>query len=87
MYHSHPAQWPQFEAPRSTVLKTPMRFEIPASIVQATRTTIEVCAAVMAVIGFAGLMWLLVAGPGFLDGRSSTTEHGLQRTAVHQATR
>ena len=65
----------------------PRHFEVPALLVQATRTTVEVCAGVMAVIGFAGLMWLVVAGPGFLDGRSSTAEHGLQRAAVRQATR
>ena len=87
MYQSHPAQWRQFEASRSTGLKPLMRFDIPPSVVQAARTTIEVCAAMMAVVGFAGLMWLVVAGPGFLDGRSSTTEHGPQRTAMRQATR
>ena len=87
MYQSYPTQWRQFEAPHSTSFKMPKRFEIPASVAQATRTTVEVCAAVMAVIGFAGLMWLLVAGPGFLDGHSSTAEHGPQRTVVRQATR
>ncbi len=87
MYHSDAAQWPRLEAPRSTVLKMPRRFEVSASLVQAIRTTVEVCAAVLAVIGFAALMWLVVAGPGFLDGRSSTAEHGPQRTVVRQATR
>ena len=87
MYHSYPAQWSQFDAPRSTVFKAPRRLQVPASLVQAARTTVEVCAGVVAVVGFAGLMWLMVAGPGFLDGRSSTAEHGPQRTVVRQATR
>lgn len=37
---------------------------------------------VAAALGFAGAMWLLLAGPGFLDGRSSTVDHPAQRVAA-----
>ncbi len=87
MSHSHAVQWPRFETPRLTGFSMPVRIEVPASLIQAIRTTVEVGAAVTAVVGFAGVMWLLVAGPGFLDGRSSTVEHGPHQTVVRQAAR
>ena len=81
MSHSHAAQWSRYEA-----LHLP-RLEVPAHVIQAIRTVAQVGAGVAAVVGFAGVMWLVVAGPGFLDGRSSTIEHGPHRTAVRQAAR
>jgi cytochrome P450 len=87
MSHSHAAQWSRFEAPRLAGIGMPARFEVPAPLVQAIRTSAQVGAGVMAVVGFAGVMWLLVAGPGFLDGHSSTVEHGLHRAVVRQAAR
>lgn len=87
MSHSHATQWLRFEAPHLTGFSLPVRFEAPASLIQAIRTTVEVGAAAAAVVGFAGVMWLLVAGPGFLNGRSSTVEHAPHQTAMRQATR
>ncbi len=87
MSHSHAAQWSRFEAPRLTGFRMPAILEVPASLVQAIRTSVQVGAGVMAVVGFAGVMWLLVAGPGFLDGHSSTVEHGPHQAVVRQAAR
>ena len=42
-------------------------------------------AAVAAAAGFAGTMWLMLAGPGFLDGHSSTVDHAPQRVAARGA--
>ena len=81
MSHTHAAQWPRYEAPRLP------RLEMPVHIVQAVRTVAQVGAGVAAVVGFAGMMWLIVAGPGFLDGRSSTVEHTPHHALVRQAAR
>lgn len=81
MSHSYALQELRFDAPRL------IRLEVPESIVQAVRTFAGVGAAVAAAAGFAAVMWLLVAGPGFLGGRSSTLEHGPRQMAVRQATR
>lgn len=45
------------------------------------REVVQGAAAVAAAGSFAAAMWLLLAGPGFLDGRSSTVDHAPQRTA------
>ncbi len=46
------------------------------------RAVVWVCGRVAAALGFAGVMWLLLAGPGFLDGRSSTVDRPVQQAAV-----
>ena len=81
MSHSHAVQWSRYDAPRLP------RLEVPAHVIQVIRTAAQVGAGMAAVVGFAGVMWLVVAGPGFLDGRSSTVEHGPHRTLVRQAAR
>lgn len=81
MSHLYATQELRFDAPRL------IRLEVPASLVQAVRTSVGVGAAIAAAAGFAVMMWLLVAGPGFLSGRSSTLEHGPHQTAVRQAAR
>ena len=43
------------------------------------------CGRVAAALGFAGVMWLLLAGPGFLDGRSSTADRPAQHAAAQGA--
>ncbi len=70
------AQWSGFEMPR-LVHAAEM-----ARAADALRTLLCIGAQVAAAAGFAGVMWLLLAGPGFLDGRSSTVVHAPQRTAA-----
>lgn len=53
-----------------------------ARVVDRTRQVARTAARLAGAAGFAGLMWLLLAGPGFLDGRSSTVDH-----ARHPVTR
>jgi hypothetical protein len=80
------AQWSGFELPclvhanemarAADALRTILRV--------GTRVGVRVAAAA----GFAGAMWLLLAGPGFLDGRSSTVDHiSSQRTPARHAVR
>jgi len=80
------AQWSGFELPR---LVHPDEM---ARAADALRTTLQVGmrigARVAAAAGFGGVMWLLLAGPGFLDGRSSTVDHtSSQRTPARHAVR
>ena len=56
-------------------------------IIARTRAVARGCGRVAAALGFAGVMWLLLAGPGFLDGRSSTADHPVQHVAVRSAGR
>ena len=49
------------------------------------RSAARICAQVLATAGFAAAMWLVLAGPGFLDGRSSTVDHKPQRVATWAA--
>lgn len=72
-------QWSGFEAPR-LVHAAEM-----ARAVDAVRKVLRVGAQVAAAAGFAGVMWLLLAGPGFLDGRSSTVDPAPQRAAARHA--
>ena len=79
------AQWSGFEMPRL------VHADEMARAADALRTTLRVGtrigARVAAAAGFAGAMWLLLAGPGFLDGRSSTVDHASQRTPARHAVR
>ncbi len=78
------AQWSGFEMPRL------VHADEMARVADALRTTLRVGrigARVAAAAGFAGVMWLLLAGPGFLDGRSSTVDHASQRTPARHAVR
>lgn len=80
------AQWSGFELPRL------VHADEMSRAVEALRTTLRVGTRigvrVAAAAGFGGMMWLLLAGPGFLDGRSSTVDHvSSQRTAARHAVR
>lgn len=66
------AQWSRFELPPLV-----HAHEI-ARAVSAARAVARLAVQVTASAGFAGAIWLLLAGPGFLDGRSSTVEHPRQ---------
>lgn len=77
------AQWAEIELPRLVHADEAARLaEVVGS---ALRTGVRAGAAVMAAAGFAGAMWLLLAGPGFLDGRSSTVDHASRSAARHAA--
>ncbi|MGI4942752.1 MAG: hypothetical protein ACRYHQ_19670 [Janthinobacterium lividum] len=45
------------------------------------------CGHAAAALSFAGVMWLLLAGPGFLDGRSSTADGPAQHAMARSAGR
>lgn len=66
------AQWSRLELPPLVHAHEVAR--IVAAAQSAARAVVRVAAAA----GFAGAVWLLLAGPGFLDGRSSTVEHRTQ---------
>ena len=75
------AQWPRLEAVRL------IHPEELSRIAAGGRAVARVGVRVAAAAGFAGAMWLLVAGPGFLDGRSSTVDRPGQRVAAQHAAR
>ena len=79
--YSHAAQWSRLEAVR---LVQPGE---AARIAGRLRAAALAAGRVAAAVGFAGVMWLLLAGPGFLDGRSSTANHPAQRVAARGAGR
>ena len=74
------AQWSRLEARL-------IHPEELARIAAGARAAARAGARVAAAAGFAGAMWLLLAGPGFLDGRSSTVDRPGQRVAAQHATR
>ena len=63
------------------------RAEHAEHIIARTRAVVRGCGRVAAALGFAGVMWLLLAGPGFLDGRSSTADQPVQQVAARSAGR
>ena len=54
---------------------------LAAFIRGATRIGVQVLAAT----GFAAAMWLVLAGPGFLDGNSSAVDHRPQQVTARTA--
>ena len=56
-------------------------------IIERARAVLRGCGRATAALGFAGAMWLLLAGPGFLDGRSSTADGPAQHAALRIAGR
>lgn len=66
------AQWSKLELPPL------VHSHEAARAAAALRAVARLAAQAAAAAGFAGVMWLLLAGPGFLDGRSSTVEHPRQ---------
>ena len=75
--YSCTAQWSRLELPP---LVHPHE---AARAVAAVRAVARLVAHMAAAAGFAGVMWVLLAGPGFIDGRSSTVGHARQ-TASRQ---
>ena len=75
------AQWSRLDAAR--LIHPEEAARIAAVLRGAARTGVRVASAA----GFAGVMWLLLAGPGFLDGRSSAVDHAARPGATRHAAR
>ena len=73
--YSNTVQWSRLDV--AHLLQADEAVNIIARVQAAGRTAGRVAAA----FGFAGAMWLLLAGPGFLDGRSSTVDRPAQHVA------
>lgn len=78
---AHSLQWSRSALP---VLVHPHEL---AALVRMARTLARIGALTAATAGFAGVMWLLLAGPGLLDGRSSTVDHAASRSISRHAAR
>ena len=63
------------------------RAEHAERIAAGIRAVVRICGRAAAALGFAGVMWLLLAGPGFLDKGSSTADGLAQHVAMRSAGR
>jgi len=79
--YSNTAQWSRQDAVHLLQAGETVHFIARARVVA------RAAGRVAAAVGFAGAMWLLLAGPGFLDGRSSTADHPAQHVAARGAGR
>ncbi len=79
--YSYTAQWSRLDAADLLQAEGTVHF------IARARTVARIAGRVAAAVGFAGVMWLLLAGPGFLDGRSSTADHPAQQVAALKAGR
>ena len=79
--YSNTAQWVRLDSVHLLQADKTVHF------VARARAVARAAGVAAAALGFAGVMWLLLAGPGFLDGRSGTADHPAQRVAARDAGR
>lgn len=58
-----------------------------AGLLRAAMALARIAARVLGAVVFAGVMWLLLAAPGLLDGGGSTMAHAPGGTAARHASR